>query len=393
MRKQSRLKIYLISIDDVPSVHISNSRKIAEYLKSKFSFRKYKTKIVKDFATLDCILKGKENNIAIVNCHDETFPMSEKWGEDWPGYFAKIGERVNRDGCLVVSLTGYPFFYYGRDNKYIEILPVKKKNGLGFFLSPVGGQVGGPHFFRCDITSEGRSAMFLVQDYRPPEILWMTRCIFWINLRPFKIFYGAGPVCGAGAVRIGKGLFVYNALWPLDYGTSISDYSDIILARMSFGFLCQTIEDTMSREHEEHLTSTLDSICNTISIELPKKFKKPPRNESQIQKELERVLTNKFPDLNIRKEKNCFPYSIKSYKPDFVSTIIDLVIEVKLCTPNRDPATIVKEINDYIIAFKTRYRNQIFVLYDAGNRIINTHEFSSDFEKYNQNVRVLVIKK
>ena len=65
-------------------------------------------------------------------------------------------------------------------------------------------------------------------------------------------------------------------------------------------------------------------------------------------------------------------------------------MEVKFCDDEPREKELIGEINDYILAFKTRYPNLIFVVYDMG--IIRDEEgFVASFEKQDS-VIVKVIK-
>jgi len=55
-------------------------------------------------------------------------------------------------------------------------------------------------------------------------------------------------------------------------------------------------------------------------------------------------------------------------------------VEIKFCDRAGREKEIIGEINDYIIAFKTKYPNLIFVIYDVG-MIRDIAEFKGSFEK------------
>lgn len=59
-------------------------------------------------------------------------------------------------------------------------------------------------------------------------------------------------------------------------------------------------------------------------------------------------------------------YSSKSYKPDFLFSKIDTIVEVKLCNSKEVEKDIISQINDDIVAYRTKYSNLIFVVYDVG---------------------------
>lgn len=67
-----------------------------------------------------------------------------------------------------------------------------------------------------------------------------------------------------------------------------------------------------------------------------------------------------------------------------------MAIEMKLCGRTDREKEIIPEINDDILAYKQKYRNQIFVIYDIGI-IRDVEQFSSHFEE-NEGVLVRVVK-
>lgn len=293
---------------------------------------------------------------------------------------------------MVVSITGYPFYYSAPHGaKAVKIPERDSKDGFGWFISSIDAQVLGPQLVYCDLTPEGKTASVLLNDTKFPDKLWVSRCFHWLNKMPEKIFYGAGPIMGAGVIKFGSGLFICNFIWSLDLGTSPSKYSDEFLAKMSFVFIRDTVERISFEGLEEPRLKIMQKIASSLSSELSKSSKRP-RNEKQLQNEIKRILDLRYEELNFRQEKDCFGYSMKSYKPDFVSTNLNAVVEGKICTKNRKPTTLVREINDYIVAFSTKYEHLLFVVYDGYRKIKNPQEFVQDFRKYNPNVQVVIVK-
>ena len=66
-------------------------------------------------------------------------------------------------------------------------------------------------------------------------------------------------------------------------------------------------------------------------------------------------------------ETNSIEYSTKTYTPDFSFGRLDTALEMKLCNrPDREKE-IIAEINDDILAYRQRYGNLIFIVYDIGH--------------------------
>jgi len=61
----------------------------------------------------------------------------------------------------------------------------------------------------------------------------------------------------------------------------------------------------------------------------------------------------------------------KSYKAGFASETLSTVIEVESCDKSIDEKRIVTELNDDILAYGTRFKRMIFVVYDSEERSRN----------------------
>ena len=90
------------------------------------------------------------------------------------------------------------------------------------------------------------------------------------------------------------------------------------------------------------------------------------------------------------RDKENFVYSSKTYKPDFIFSKIDTVVEVKLCKTDDKEKAIIAEINDDVLAYKTKFSNLIFVVYDLGI-IRDQDQFKTDLQS-SGNVIVKIVK-
>jgi len=77
-------------------------------------------------------------------------------------------------------------------------------------------------------------------------------------------------------------------------------------------------------------------------------------------------------------------------RPYFTFPPINLAVELKLCNRPEREKEIIAEINDDIVAFKTKYRNLVFAVYDLGF-IRDMDRFSQAFEA-SEGVIVRVVK-
>ncbi|HEV3074701.1 MAG TPA: hypothetical protein VHB47_09820 [Thermoanaerobaculia bacterium] len=111
--------------------------------------------------------------------------------------------------------------------------------------------------------------------------------------------------------------------------------------------------------------SAILRVLQLIERKLRKAVHTVPENERQVQDALEALLLGA--DIEYSRDTEAFEYSSKAYKPDFTCSRLDLAIEVKLCRREGREKEIIAEINDDILAYGTRYGNQIFVVYDLGH--------------------------
>jgi hypothetical protein len=105
-------------------------------------------------------------------------------------------------------------------------------------------------------------------------------------------------------------------------------------------------------------------IITLIKNNLRKSFDKVPIDEDEVQKHIRTILD--VAKANYSKEKESFEYSSKFYTPDFVMKELETTIEAKFCNSKDDESKIIGEINDDILAYKTRYKILIFIIYDVG---------------------------
>jgi hypothetical protein len=141
-----------------------------------------------------------------------------------------------------------------------------------------------------------------------------------------------------------------------------------------------------SQKPNENIVSQLSS---DIRNNLRRLVREHPDNEKKIQNHLEDLLA--LMGYKFEREQVSIPYSTKSYRPDFASEELNMAIDVKLCNSPTDEKNIIDEINADIPAYKQRYKNILFVVYDIAV-IRKMQEYVLDIEKNNSNVTVIVIK-
>lgn len=121
---------------------------------------------------------------------------------------------------------------------------------------------------------------------------------------------------------------------------------------------------------------------------LRKTMRTAPQDEKEVQEKFEDALISV--DFKYLREQETITYSSKFYKPDFTFPGIDTALEIKLCNRAGRERDIIAEINDDILAYKSKYPNIIFLVYDVGH-IRDIDRFKADIESHDR-VIVLVIK-
>jgi len=145
------------------------------------------------------------------------------------------------------------------------------------------------------------------------------------------------------------------------------------------------VYETTSAGHE---SNSLIRVLNLIERQLRKAIRERPGQEKDVQDTLESLLIGA--EIPYLREKISIPFSSKTYRPDYVLSELDLVIEVKLCNRPEREKEMIAEINDDIAAYSTEYSSQIFVVYDVG-QIRDADLFIEPFKKQD-GVIVRVIK-
>ena len=132
----------------------------------------------------------------------------------------------------------------------------------------------------------------------------------------------------------------------------------------------------------------LQSINDLVNANLRPAIFKPPTQEREVQNALEVIFNVRA--FEFQREKVSIQYSSKTFVPDFTFDSLDLAVEAKLCKNKSKEKTLIDEINADILAYQTRYRHALFVIYDLGF-IRDVQLFRSGIEG-NQDVHVLVVK-
>lgn len=134
-------------------------------------------------------------------------------------------------------------------------------------------------------------------------------------------------------------------------------------------------------------SSEIIKILDLAENKLRKLIREVPKTEKDIQDKFEDLLNAN--DIKFLKEQEKIVYSSKTYHPDFCFPKISTVLEIKFCDKQGREKEIISEINDDIVAYKTKYSNIIFLVYDMGH-IRDRDRFKADIEA--QGAIIMVVK-
>ncbi|MBI4133015.1 hypothetical protein HY478_00215 [Candidatus Uhrbacteria bacterium] len=123
--------------------------------------------------------------------------------------------------------------------------------------------------------------------------------------------------------------------------------------------------------------SLIVKIIGLAEYKLRKTIRKSPLAEQEIQDAFENLLIGA--DIPYSRETDRIAYSSKTYTPDFSVEKADLAIEIKLSGKKEREKQIIAEINDDILAYKTKFGNGLFIVYDNGF-IRDVERFIGNFE-------------
>ena len=146
------------------------------------------------------------------------------------------------------------------------------------------------------------------------------------------------------------------------------------------------ISDVYEGKNTAPEATDLITIFNLGENKLRKIIRTVPEKEKEIQDKYEDLLVAN--SIEYSKEHPHIEYSSKKYIPDFSFERISLAVEIKLC--KGDEKLLIGQLNDDILAYKTQFRNILFVIYDIG-QIRDVETFKKSFENQT-NVYVQIIK-
>ena len=135
-------------------------------------------------------------------------------------------------------------------------------------------------------------------------------------------------------------------------------------------------------------SSALIKLLTLIERKLRKVIRAVPSKERDVQDAIENLLVGA--EIEYSRETDSIEYSSKTYCPDFTFQRLDVALDVKLCNRDAREKEVIAEMNDDILAYRTKYGNLLFVIYDLGF-IRDIDRFTQAFESQ-EGVVVRVVK-
>ena len=194
---------YIINVAPIPACFVSNPNNVQAAAVNILQQHGFHVNIISTFAQLNALLQNPPRFSIIVNSHGEIMPVPP--GSNWRNYYSNIGNAVINSGWMFVSIGGYPFYYEAANQ------PVNDE-GLNAFLLPSGMRANCMNATNADFTEHGRSVISGVNMRGLPHALPAARCAIWEGTSQKIVFLGTRNLCGASAIRMGRGWFVHVGL-------------------------------------------------------------------------------------------------------------------------------------------------------------------------------------
>jgi len=118
-----------------------------------------------------------------------------------------------------------------------------------------------------------------------------------------------------------------------------------------------------------------------------------PANEKAVQDTVEQLFIGRgfSKGIDYDRETGRVKISIKESVPDFIVPRLSLAVEIKLTKDKAKSKEIVDEINADIKAYKTKYENLLFVIYDVSS-IQDEMAFKNGIETSDGMIQVVIVK-
>ena len=138
------------------------------------------------------------------------------------------------------------------------------------------------------------------------------------------------------------------------------------------------------------MDSQVAQLKEKLKTELRPSIWTSPASETEVQKTIFTILRQIDP--KVEREFVVRGPDGKDAKVDFSVYQNKVCVEIKLIKEEGRERSVIDEINADIRFYLPSFKRSLFVVYDASGAINDSNRFVGDFEKANEQVRVLVVK-
>ena len=237
--------IYVIAIEGVRHDWVNNPLVVLNRIRELASPRGHRVIPVNTLAELRELVSHPPRDVVVLNGHGEALPIPTEEHGNWISFLRNLGVNVRDNGWIWVSITGYPFFYYGPDT---DKIPQPYNTGLATFfsISSPAIEIGPIAEDTVRPTADGNRALEKL-NIRIFDPLRVGRGFFWHNVVPIT-FLTSGISHGASAVPIGRGFFVHCGIGSADLGyPEANQESDLRIAELGLVFALAICETDLER--------------------------------------------------------------------------------------------------------------------------------------------------
>jgi hypothetical protein len=224
-------EIYVINITGINGVFIHNKDEVVAGVRSVATPLGLNVNLIETEDQLLNLINNPSPLSLVINSHGERVYMPPTSGIDWREYYQRIGRNVKEHGWIFVSVAGYPFFYHGATDQ-----EVAGQEGLNTFLSIIDARANCSISGLVRVTPEGSAALRKYNLAALPHQLGVQRCTIWEDIEPVMKFFSEGDLCGASAIRMGRGFFVQIGLDDIFAGGLPADYGARVIGGLSLAF-------------------------------------------------------------------------------------------------------------------------------------------------------------
>ena len=195
--------VYIINIRNIPSHFVHNKAILQRAITNAAQQHGLTVNTISSYARMRTMLQNPPRQAIVANVHGEIMPVPR--GRNWRNFYIDLGRAVKDHCWIFINIGGYPF-WYERQGHAIG------GNGLNAFLSVSNINADCMNPARVDFTTDGTKLIRLANMRGLPHRLTAPRCAIWHGVSQKIVFLRNGPLCGASAVRMGRGWFVHIGL-------------------------------------------------------------------------------------------------------------------------------------------------------------------------------------